>query len=673
MALRAVTDPELLAQLNAQPARRPVSDPEILRQLNGEAEAPERSIGQEFGRQLGLAGRYAVEGGLGLAGTLANPLAYIANKGLETVGADYRFPDQNALISQTLTDAGLPQPESRQEEVIGSLSRGVAGAGTGLGVARQVANAPSQITSQVGRTMAQQPLVQGVAGATGPAGSELAKEMGGGPIAQFAAGLGGAMVPGAAASGAPMATRAAFRGGERGRQQMEQNIRTFADAGTTASVGQATERRVLRAAETALANAPGSGGVMASKVAGQADDLASTIEKRASQLMRKTSGEQAGRAIEKGIRGSGGFVERFRGEQERLYTALDNFIQPDKPVTVTNTQRALQELSTPIPGAEATSKSLINPKIAKLAQDISTDSAGGTVPYQAIKELRTLIGQQMDDALVGDVPRSQWKRVYGALSDDMREAADSSGPQAKASWTRANNYTKAGMKRMEAIESVVQKNGGPEAIFRAATSGTREGATTLRAVMQSLDEGGQKTVSATVLRRLGIANPSNQDDLGEQFSTGTFLTNWAKLSPEAKRTLFDRYGPKFREDIDTISKVSANLRQGSEVFRNTSGTARQQALWGTVGAFALAAVSGNVPMMAKIGTVVGSANLAARLMTNPRFVRWLAQSTKHPTAHTPSLINNLAQQARDTGDEDLALAAAWLEKEASKQPQQADR
>ena len=632
-----------------------------LRKLE-QPKAPKRGLGQEIGRQLGLAGRYAIEGGLGLAGTLANTPAYVANKGLEAIGADYRFPDQNLLISQALTNAGLPQPEGRLEEAVGNVSRGIAGAGGGVGLARQVAAAPTQVTSQVGQTMAQQPLTQLISGATGPAASETAKEMGAGPVGQFVAGLGGAMTPSAASAAGPGLVRGAFRGGEQGRQQMAQTIQDFADAGTTPSVGQATQRRVFRAAETGLANAPGSGGVMARRAAEQGDDIAAAIERRAATLARKTSGEQAGRAIEKGIRSSGGFVERFRGEQGRLYGQLDNFIPPDTAVSVQNTKQVLEDLTKVIPGAEETSARLVAPKLAQLAEDLAKDAGdSGMIPYEALKTLRTRIGEQTDDALIAQVPAKQLRRLYGALSDDLREAADAAGPQAKAAWTRANNHTRAGMKRLEAIESVVEKNGGPEAIFRAATAGTKEGATTLRAVMQSLDKDGQKTVSATVLRRLGIANPSNQDDLGEQFSTSTFLTNWNKLSGEAKRTLFDRYGPKFREDMNQIAKVAANLREGSEVFRNPSGTARQQALWSTAGGFALSVLTGRLDVAAGIAAGVGGANLSARLMTNPRFVRWLAQSTKHPTAHAPSMINQLAQEARKTGDEDLAEAAALLQ------------
>lgn len=42
------------------------------------------------------------------------------------------------------------------------------------------------------------------------------------------------------------------------------------------------------------------------------------------------------------------------------------------------------------------------------------------------------------------------------------------------------------MDRLDTIDHVVTKNGGPEMVFQAAMTGTKEGATTLRAVMRSL-------------------------------------------------------------------------------------------------------------------------------------------------------------------------------------------
>jgi hypothetical protein len=550
-------------------------------------------------------------------------------------------------------------PKNNTEVFADKVTGGLGSMMGGMGVGSSMMSGTNQTAQGIGSVLTSRPAVQTASAVTGAAGSEIARQSGGGPIAELIGGLGGAMAPGFIGSAAPMATRAGFRGGEAGRQKVEDNLRMFEKAGTKPTVGQATEGRMMRGAESLLSRTPGGAGQMIKKAEGQADDLGAAIEARAAQLAKKTSGEQAGRTIERGV---GDFVSKFRAKQGQLYGDLDTHIAPDTQVPVANTLKALKELTTATKGAEATSAKFINQKIASIAEGMATDAKSGTIPYGAVRELRTRIGQELENtSLVDDVPKAQWKRLWGAMSQDLGDAAKTAGPKAQQSWSRANQYTSAGHARIEAIEHVVGKAGGPEKIFQAAISGNREGATTLRSVMQSLDAEGQKTVSATVLRRLGIANPSNQNDLGEKFSTGTFLTNWNKLSPEAKRTLFDRYGAGFRDDMDEIAKITGNLREGSKVFQNPSGTEQATAQAATVGGFALSVVTGNFGAAAAILAGAGGANLSARLMTNPRFVKWLAQSTKHPLAHAPSMINNLAQQAE--GDEDIAYAAAILEQQ----------
>ncbi len=727
-----------LAQALRATQGQPAQEPETV-------EAPARSTLQELGRQVGLAGRYTLEGGLALPGMLANIPAGVGNVGLKVAdkvaeqfggNVDFRFQDQNQNISQGLTQLGFPQPETRGEERVANMSRAVAGAGSGAGLGKTLAANASPVIAGLGQQLQSRPLLQGVSAVTGARAADVAEDAGAGPWSQFAAGLGGAAVPGLVGSGAPMLTRAGFRGGEPGRQRVEENIKAFERAGTTPSVGQATESRFARSVEGLMSRTPGGAGPMVAKAASQADDISAMLDQRASQLVRKTSAEQAGRRIQKSITGEGGFVDSFKAKQGQLFDELDKFLPADSRVDVAKTKSTLESLNVQIPGAPNVSKFFQNARIRDIArafnddlsdpqafltrpdvpdatkdvvraalekaganinhptvssratgvvgkpQQIGLDSAeaqellgqisDGKLPYEALKKLRTLVGNELSDATIAsDVPRSKWKALYGALSEDLKGAADSAGPDAQAAWSRANNYTRAGMRRIETIESVVEKNGGPESIFRAATSNTKEGATTLRAVMQSLDKDGQKMVTATVLRRLGLAKAGVQGDLGDQFSTETFLTNWNLLSPEAKRALFDRHGPQFRSDMDQVAKVAANLREGSQVFRNPSGTGQATTQAATVATFALSVITGNVGTAGAVASGVGGANLTARLMTNPRFVRWLAQSTKHPLVHKPAMINRLAQ--RVDGDEDIARAVALLEHQAGDQKQNDNR
>jgi hypothetical protein len=573
-------------------------------------------------------------------------------------------PTAAETVDAPLRAAGVPvDPENRTEEVLGSVYRSVGGAATGIGVGAGMAGAASPVVSGVGRTLAANPVLQTTSAVTGALSAEGAKEMGAGPGGQIVAGLAGAVAPSVVAAGTQALTRGAFRGGQQGRQRVADNINTFRTAGTTPTVGQATEGRVARGAESLMSRTPGGAGTIASRAESQADEVGAALEQRAQALVgRSTSAEQTGRQIEQAVSGSGGFVERFRATQKTLYDELDNHIAPTTPVSVSNTRAQLQALAAPVPGAAETAKRLANPRIASLAEGLELDAGTtGAIPYEALRTIRTRIGTELESGLVSDVPAAQWKRLYGAISEDLKAAATT--PQAMAAWRRADNYTRAGMQRIEAIESVLNRNGGPEAIFRAATSGTREGASTLRSVMQSVDDEGQRMITATVLRRLGRAKDGVQGELGDRFSSETFLTNWSGLSTEAKRTLFNRYGDKFRSDMDQVAKFAANLRQGSQVFRNPSGTGQATVQASAATAFVGSLVLGHFGVAGTVAGGVLGANLTSRLMTNQNFVKWLAQSTKVPAGNYPAMVNRLAQEARSSGDMDLARAVALLEQQ----------
>lgn len=60
--------------------------------------------------------------------------------------------------------------------------------------------------------------------------------------------------------------------------------------------------------------------------------------------------------------------------------------------------------------------------------------------------------------------------------------------------------------------------------------------------------------------------------------------------------------------------------------------------------------TGNIGAAVMLLAVMATANAGARLLTNPRFVRWLAGATKAPTSAVPSLVNQLGQIAKTEKD-----------------------
>lgn len=132
----------------------------------------------EYNKQLGLTARYLVEGPTALPAMAANVLAAGSNKFLDT-----NFPEQGHAVSSALTQLGLPQPQTPGERIVGDISKGITSAATGVGVGRALIPA-----IQKGINSA----IELISGAAGGGASGSTRELGGGPVAQMAAGALGA-------------------------------------------------------------------------------------------------------------------------------------------------------------------------------------------------------------------------------------------------------------------------------------------------------------------------------------------------------------------------------------------------------------------------------------------------------------------------------------------------
>ena len=599
-----------------------------------QAESP--GLLDQFGRQLGLTARYGLEGAGNLAGMVSDPFGQFL-PGYQPTG------QVAAGLADTL---GLPKPQGALEEGVGQASKALVGTGLSAG-AGLAAGAP---------VLAEQPMMQALSTLTSSGAQQAAQAGGAGQLGQTAAALAGGLAPGAGA-GAQELVRRLMRGGEGGRQALAQNIENFASAGTTPTVGQGTEGRVPQYIESLLAKTPGGAGVIAKKAQNQADEIGASLSQRADALAPGANAETAGEAIAKGITGQGGYVSRFKETANKLYDQLDNYVPPQTPTEVRATKAYLESAVSPTKGAENVSALLVNPKLQQIDSALSADlqaAASGTLPYEAVKSLRSRVGSMIADAgLTPDIPKAQLKQLYGSLSQDMKAQAYKT-PEGMAAFNRADRFYRDGIDKIDKIEHVVNKSGGPEKIFAAAMSGTGDGATTLNRVMSSLKPTERDVVSAAVINRMGKATPgqqgTNAEGMADRFSTSTFLTNWSKMSPQARQVLFAHKGPQFKEDMNRIAKVATNLRDGSKVFSNPSGTSQGAAQLGTSGAFIMSALTGNLGAAAGIGAGVGAANLGARLMVNPKFVSWLAKQTNRPIGTLPGQIGTLSNIGKDDPD-----------------------
>lgn len=624
------------------------------------ATGPQQAVPDgSIGRTLGLGARAMMEGAYSVPGIVLDPV-------MQAIGQ----PASREAAGAHADMLGLPSPANAVERVSGDITGALTGGGGFMGAGRALASGASGVAQRVGQVMASHPGAQVASVAAGSGAAGATREAGGGTGAQLASGLAAGLAPSAGIATLQAGVRGAVRGGEAGRQAMERGIQDFQAVGASPSVGQASGNWRTQGLESLLAGGPTSSGAMSRFAERQADDIGTGLRQLADDFMPNASAERAGRAIE---RGAELFGRNTSATKRALYWEADRLIPDTTRVPMSNTQRALQELTALTPGAESTTAQLVNPKIATLARTVGEDlfaaqaTGAGGVPYSAVKEIRSRIGQELSDySLTTDKPTAEYKRLYAALSRDMEEAARAQGPEAERAARRANNYTRAAADRLEQVQRVIDRNGGPERVFTAAMSGTKDGGTTLRAVMQSLPKEGQRAVTAAVIKRMGLANAGAQDAAGESFNANTFLTNWNRISPEARRTLFDRHGPGFTRNMDKIARVADRIREGSRVFANPSGTANRAAAIGYYGSLpATGLIAGPGPLAIQALGGIG-ANAAARALTNPRVVGWLAKTTELPVSSLPQQVNGLRSIARDEGDEDLL---AWANLLSQQQPE----
>lgn len=511
----------------------------------------------------------------------------------------------------------------------GGLARRAAGAAIGAGTA----DIGQQVTGDAPFDPSRAAIAGGL-GAVGQVGGELA----------------GAAIPAAA--------RRLLRGGEQGRQEVQQAIADAARFGETPTAAQATGRSWLDGIESLTSKAPGGSGrirkVVDRTVKNVGDNLTRIAE---APTGGEVSAEISGRAIKRGVED---FVQSFQTRSRALYGRVAEVIGPERPVALSNTLKELDNLTKVDPAAPALSAGMRNPEfmttrantLNDLAKSISPNATAddliaagidigeqGRLPYQTLSNLRSDVGEQLSgSALLADRSTAQYKRLYAAMSKDLEAAAKAAGPGGERALTRANRFYRTGIERIEGTLEPLVRGRLQDRILTSLESSSREGSTQIRAVMKSLSPEQQDIVTGSIVKRLGRAVGSQQDDTGEAFSFQTFLTRYANLDKRARDALFKRgRNAQFGQDIDALSRYSNRVRQASQAFFNPSGTAgasigQSFQLIGT-GSVVTAPIFGTGMLIAPLvlGGFAGANNIAARMLTSPRIVRWMAEATRTKT------------------------------------------
>lgn len=326
-----------------------------------------------------------------------------------------------------------------------------------------------------------------------------------------------------------------------------------------------------------------------------------------------------------------------------------------------NTRQFIGSANKGVRGAPALSETLFQDKEVQgffeaFVNDIEVNN--GSVPYTAIKRLRTEVGDLLGDPeLIGSHRRELLSSFYKSLTDDMRAAAGEAG--ALKEFERANAYHKARIERVEDFYDALYKKTTPEEVWSAVIGDNPRSPSRLAAIRKGLKPEEWDFLKKTVVTRMGKPVASAAREGAIDFSANTFLTNYERM--KGTGALDQIFGKgQYRKDLDQVAKYASDLRGSAEVLSNPSGTAglglSASVYYGALGMVGMA-LSGNPAAGGLVGIGAGlMANSAvARLMNNQRFVHWLARSTKIPSTNAAEVANHLKRLPALMGNDPQAL------------------
>lgn len=598
------------------------SEQDILSYAQSQFSRPGQRPAPQFGRAgsalAGAAQGYTAGFGDEIMGGISAAGAYGIGKGMEALGMNNPAKGRTlAELYRMTRDRIRQENRAAREQNPGSYLTGEIGGGVA-----SPANKLMPGGSGFGQ-MAKSGAAYGAASGLGNSEAEDLPGMAADTLTSAATGAVLAPVMGKAMQAVPSGVRKLFG-------VNPQAVDEAAQIGVDLPAAAASDLRTPKLFDRFLSKFPGSATTMedtARKTIGQIDDA---INSRMGGSKAVTQ-QEAGSMIQKGAER---YVNRFQKVAGKLYDRLDDQIPQEQLINPAALKAAVNSEVKPFlnnPEFRSLLPATVNTLDDLLAPSKGTlDLVNGgyhqiekEIPYELLKRLRTNIGDKLSKSyLLADEQQGALKSLYGALTEDMRATAQAQGPAAIKAFERANSFYAKGAEQIEGALQKVTANKYPEQVYDAALSGTKQGGSKIQGIMKALTADEREVLRGTVVKRMGLATPGQQNAAGDLFSPSTFLANWNKASPEAKAAIFSN--GTYRQSLDKLARVAERLNEVNR-YANTSNTGPFVTIGGLFMA-ALGGFTGGAGVALKMGAAITGAYGAAKLMTSPKFVNWLADN-----------------------------------------------
>lgn len=402
-------------------------------------------------------------------------------------------------------------------------------------------------------------------------------------------------------------------------------------------LGAVTDSRAARMLENTVSGTPGGADVLGQAYNTAETTLGTTAARIAADYGggRIATAEQAGRALQGGLRRAGERYERRAADlYDRAYERIDSSArQQVRNADLPSMRAVIADLEEGMRLAPRSMGESVGPALTRVRNALG-DVADGNVDFRILRQMRTDLGADLNNPILMGASGSaepHLRRLYAAMTEDMNRIARARG--AGPDLVRADRYYAAAKGRTEALQGIADASTPEQALKMALSgaSGPGGGGTMLVKLRRTVrpDEWGD--VSGNVLGRMGLANPGQQAgaELGEggAWSAATFITNWSKLSNDAKNALFrgTDYEPLVPA-LNQLVRVAGRLKDAQRLAY-PAGAQRAGYQMGADAAVGIGTYALTGDPIAAVGlaalSVVGP-RAAAKLMTNPTFVRRFA-------------------------------------------------
>ena len=556
-------------------------------------------------------------------GPMADPIVAGINK---LFGTNYTLP--NEAVQHYLTQIGVPKPDTAAERITEAVT---GGAVSGIGfnaLAREVAKKAmaGSLAQRAAQAMTTSTAEAATAGAAAGLGGEVVKEVGGGPLMQFAGSLAGGFAGGAPFRGVrPPSARIeddlalAIKGDKRAMQSV-------AEAGASdPAVRQAatdlglnvdeipdfllSKNPQFQAAAAAVGSAPGA------RLGFEKQKALEALKTRAQAVIEEAGGTTDLSELNLNLSNKMESIAKTLEQQaDDIYNVqIPKVLPANTPVKLDNTVAAIERRLTDELGGDVGGLKKIERKILEIAQakrkltaqEISIVdaqiaplraqvAAGNRDPqllnqiaqleqskgamintpptYGRLKQERSEVGGlvRRGNAIEGlnDLDDGLAKLYYGTLTEDLDAAATAAGAQdlvkeANSLWSQFKNISE---QRASLFGEQLQRSIG-DPLITATRNLSKKGAYTEYAAL--LNKMPQDMRQSAAVSSLAAAFGANVKD--EAFNP-TYFKKWyegLQSNSQSKNVLFSNLPPETRKHLDNLYKIADNISSAEAKYVST--------------------------------------------------------------------------------------------------------